>query len=136
MRTLIVAVHPDNASLLCPALAPAFRLRVCHTLPAVREALQAGDADGVVCGLHFDDGRLFSLLEALGAGEDSRRLPVLCVNAGATPLSAATRNSITISTGKLGARGFFDLGDARVEHGQARACAMLRDMVHGLLGAR
>lgn len=131
MKTLLVAVNPDDEEAIRSALGDEYRLRVCHTLPAVRHAFDG--VDGVVCGLHFDEGKLFALLEMLNAAGLSATLPVLCVKDAGGRLSASIHKSIAIAVGRMGARGFADLGELRAEHGDARARDMLRRAVRELV---
>lgn len=132
MKTLLAAIDREDVESIRAALGDEFQLLIGHTLPAVRTALQ-GRVHAVLCGLHFDDGRLFALLELLAADERLRRLPVLCIKDAGGSLSPAIRKSISIATDKLGARGFTDLAELRAEHGEQHARACLRATVHRLL---
>lgn len=133
MRTLLVAINRDDTPAIRAALEGEFVLRICHSLQAVRDALDGAHA--VVCGLHFDEGKLFALLEMLGTDDALRRVPVLCVKDAGNSLSPSIRKSITIATGKLGSRGFADLGELRAEHGEAHAHEKLRATLRALIDA-
>ncbi|GIZ50483.1 hypothetical protein [Noviherbaspirillum aridicola] len=132
MKTLLVAVDRNDAPEMRAALGDEFELRFCHTLQAARTGLDGIDA--VLCGLHFDEGKLFALLEMLNAAPLSPRPRILCIKDAGGPLSPAIRKSIAIAVARMGARGFTDLAELRAGHGEAQARRLFRDTVRELVG--
>ena len=81
----------------------------CVTLEAAKQAVH-DDIDVVLCGLHFDECRMFDLLRFMKADPGLRRIPFLCIKTLDGTLDPTFNESVKIATQALGAAGFFDLG--------------------------
>lgn len=105
-----------------------------HTLPEAREAV-APETPLVICGCHFDDGRMYELLRHLKAQPALEDVPFLSVRALAGELDDALYESVKIATHVLGASGFVDLFRWGRLAGEAEADRQFADRVAKLVRA-
>jgi hypothetical protein len=83
------------------------------------EALQRleGSIDMVLCGIHFDESRMFDLLRLCKAQDQSRSRPFLCYRDLESELQSTLLESLDISCRALGAAGFVDLYTLKRRYG-------------------
>ena len=93
---------------------------VANTLPEAEAAVTA-DTPLVICGCHFDDGRMYDLLRYLKARPALAGIPFLSVRVLAGELDDAMYESVKIATHVLGGDGFIDLFRWRRLYGEAEA---------------
>jgi hypothetical protein len=105
-RRLLVAAHPECLRAIRDALRGDFDLTVCTTLEAVKWRL-AEHHDLILCGIYFDESRMFDLLRY--AGMETSQRPVVCINSIGPPLNAMVYQAVEIATRALGAHAFVDL---------------------------
>ncbi len=118
---IVLADHADGVELLRGTLAGVpLGLVGAHTLPEARAAV--GPATPlVICGCHFDDGRMYELLRHLKSQAALESIPFLSVRAVAGELEDAMYESVKIATHVLGGSGFIDLFRWRRLYGEAEA---------------
>ena len=116
-----VADTAAGVELLRGALAEApFGLVGAHTLPHARAAI-VPETPLVICGCHFDEGRMYELLRHLKAQSALTTVPFLSVRTLAGELDDAMYESVEIATHVLGGSGFIDLFRWRRRYGEAEA---------------
>ncbi|MFN3651295.1 MAG: hypothetical protein ACK47B_17105 [Armatimonadota bacterium] len=91
------------------------------TVSDALESLLGHQVDLVVCGIHFDDSRMFDLLRTIQADQRLRGTPCLCFRDLNSQLAAALLESLEISCRALGAEGFVDLYELKRKYGVAGA---------------
>ena len=126
---IVVADSADGVELLrgTPAGAP-FELVGAQTLPQARAAV-GPETPLVICGCHFDDGRMYELLRHLKAQAALKSIPFLAVRAAAGELEDAMYESVKIATQVLGGSGFIDLFRWRRLYGEAEAARQFGERV-------
>ncbi len=80
----------------------------CMTLDSAMDAAHS-NIDLVLCGLHFDESRMFDLLRFMKATPALRHIPFLCIKTTEGVLAPAIYESVKIAIHASGAEGFFDL---------------------------
>jgi CheY-like chemotaxis protein len=124
MKVLVADVR--NADEVISGCLPGHELVFVRTM---HEALRALHRDGyglIVIELHFDESRMFELLEEVHGLERYRAVPVVCVQAIEVGLSEAVLKNIDVAVKALGGEAFLDLRDgaeALAEHCGALAGA-------------
>jgi hypothetical protein len=93
---------------------------VANTLPEAKAAVTP-ETPLVICGCHFDDGRMYELLRHLKACPALAGIPFLSVRVLAGELDDAMYESVKIATRVLGGNGFIDLFRWRQLYGEAEA---------------
>ena len=96
------------------------KIREClpgHDLVFVRtlsDAIRALRADGfklVIIGMHFDESRMFELLQYVKALPDYKEVPVICVQCMEVGLADAVLKNMDDAVKALGGTAFVDLRD-------------------------
>lgn len=77
--------------------------------------------DLVLCGLHFDESRMFDFLRFMKADPALKSIPFLCIKSLEGKLEPTYSESIRIATQALGAEGFFDLWELNKKLGREDA---------------
>jgi hypothetical protein len=130
---ILVADHPDAFEAFRGALTTAAALTRVGTLEAARNALQDEPAL-VVCGCHFDEGRMYDLLRHLKALPALERIPFLAVRCvEGELLDDALYESVKIAVRALGGNAFVDLPRWQRRWGAAEASHRLTQLVNALL---
>lgn len=132
MKKILAAVRPDDVRLVTEILRPEFELAFCHTLSEARNALTQ-PYDAIVCGLHFDDGNMFELLQFVKSDPKTRPIPFFCIKGTGSPLSPSIFKSIVIAVEKTGAESFVDVSDLAKTLGKENAYAVLKEALHTAL---
>ena len=94
----------------------------------------AQGVDIIVCGIHFDDSRMFELLRAIKADPGLSKTPFVCVRLVGSNLAPAVIQSLEISCALLGAAKFIDLYVLERTFGAETAEIELRRMISALAG--
>ena len=129
---IVVADSAEGVELLRTTLAGApFELVGAHTLPEARTAV-GPRTPLVICGCHFDDGRMYELLRHLKSQAALESIPFLSVRAVAGELEDAMYDSVKIATHVLGGSGFIDLFRWRRLYGEAEAARQFAERVAAL----
>lgn len=89
--------------------------------------------DLIVCGIHFDDSRMFDLLRLVKADPKSRSIPFFCFRDLESELAPAILESLDISSRALGAAGFVDLYALKQRFGLERADEEFRSLLVGAI---
>lgn len=130
----LVAAAPRSFDPIVSALGSAFQLVHASHLSQAKSFLSE-PFDVIVCGMHFDDSRMFDLLRYAKAEERTRPIPFLAVKATAGDLSPTLLQSVEIACGALGAEKFVDLSEWETRFGieatHARFRALIERVVMG-----
>lgn len=108
------------------------RLVPCVTLDMAKEAVR-DDIDVILCGLHFDESRMFELLRYVKADPSLREIPFLCIKTLAGKVEPTFDESIRIATKALGAVGFFDLAAKIDKVGPERAKSEIAEYIENIV---
>lgn len=87
----------------------------------------------VVCGIHFDDSRMFDLLRMAKADPSTRDVPFLCYRDMDSALSSTVLESLRIACQALGAAAFVDLFELKSRYGVQEADQRFRQVILNLL---
>lgn len=132
---ILIADEADAFQAFRAALASSHPLVHAETLEQARAAL-AGGCALVVCGCHFDEGRMYDLLRHLKATPELRSLPFLAVRCVESELlDDALYESVKIAVRALGGNAFVDLLRWQRRWGEAEASHRLTLLVDSLAQA-
>lgn len=132
-RPIVVADTPEGVAAFRRALPTTMSLATAHTLEQARTLLQPPPAL-VVCGCHFDEGRMYDLLRHLKATPELARVPFVAVRCveGDMALDDALYESVKIAVRALGGEAFVDLVRWQRKQGEAEAAHRLTLLVESL----
>lgn len=125
---VLVAAAQVSVTAISEALSNEFDTDFVATL-AEAEAYSYEQADVIVCGLYFDESRMFDLLRYAQLHPTARTLPFFCVSAVENALSSTIRQGIEIACRALGGTTFIDLNRWTDEYGAAHARARIRQLI-------
>ena len=129
---ILVADHAEAFAAFRKALASNHALAHVETLEQAKAALSA-DCALVVCGCHFDEGRMYDLLRHMKATTELRQLPFLAVRCVEDELLDDTLyESVKIAVRALGGNAFVDLLRWQRRWGPAQASHRLTHLVQTL----
>ena len=129
---ILVADAPPAFAAFRDALASPFELVAASTFAQARAALQPPPAL-VVCGCHFDEGRMYDLLRLLKATPALERVPFMAVRCMEGELDDALYESVKIAVRALGGSAFVDLLRWQSRWGAAEASHRLTNLVQTLV---
>lgn len=131
---ILVADHADAFDVFRQALARPIELEHAASFDEAVSALRSPPSL-LVCGCHFDEGRLFDLLRTLKKDPACRGVPFLAVRCvrGGTTLDDTLYESVKIAVDALGGQGFADVLWWQQQFGQAEASRRLGAIVDQLL---
>lgn len=81
MKTLLVAVRAEDRDQASVIAAHEFRIYLASSAREALSMLGAAGIDGIVCGLHFNDGDPFSFLHQVRSHPHGASLPFIVVKA-------------------------------------------------------
>lgn len=128
---ILVADMDDSLALLEGCLHPHFDVVHASTMQQAL-ALVRPDTSLVLCGAHFDDGRMYDLLRHLKAQPALASVPFMAVRALPGELDDVIYESVKIATTALGANGFIDMVRLQAQHGHEEARRRLLERVRAL----
>ncbi len=129
---LLLAVRPQDRPLATAALGEEFDVAIAYTYNEAEAILREGVLM-VVCGAHFDDGRMFDLLRLVKGDPALAKIPFIPVLGKLPANSPAMARSIRNATTALGADGFLDLSRMSARMGQQQMLDKLRQMAREAL---
>ena len=131
---ILVADTPEAIEIFRESLASPFELVPAHGFSQARDALDPPPAL-VVCGCHFDEGRMYDLLRLLKATPGLARVPFMAVRCVEGELEDALYESVKIAVRALGGNAFVDLLRWQSRWGEAEASHRLTNLVQTLVAA-
>lgn len=131
---VLVALRPEEVSLLRRDLEGHFNIDITHTL---KEAVASiDDRIGlIICGVHFDQGAMFDLLQEVKSNPRWREIPFFLILREDTTHAEAIIKGIRQAAKLLGVDDFIDLGELRREMGAEELLENLRGRVRIALGS-
>jgi hypothetical protein len=125
---ILVADAPEAIPLHHRILSPRYEVRTVIDYTAACD-LVTRDVDLVVCGVHFDDSRMFEFFSTV------RRWPkpFVCFRGLATPLLPGALHVIRLAGEVLGSAGFIDFVTLVAEHGEDAALVQTRECIEQAL---
>ena len=131
---ILLADTPEGVEAFREALVTSFAIVPVTTFERARSALDSVPAL-VVCGCHFDEGRMYDLLRYMKATPGLERVPFMAVRAMRGELEDTLYESVKIAVRALGGNAFVDLLRWQRRWGVAEASHRLTHLVHTLVGA-
>jgi hypothetical protein len=128
---ILVADTPEAFDALAETLTTSFTLVRATTLDAARLALEP-PPNLVMCGCHFDEGRMYDLLRLMKATPEVASVPFMAVRCLEGELEDALYESVKIAVRALGGNAFVDLPRWQLRWGQAEAAHRLTQLVQTL----
>lgn len=132
LKRLLVAAAPESILAVSRALESHFTLIGAGSVAEAQSRVVQG-IDLILCGLHFDEGRMFDLLRYVKANPATKSIPFLCIKSGDGTLSPALLESVEIASKALGADGFVVLHDWKKDFGDDAAYEKLRHLINRLI---
>jgi CheY-like chemotaxis protein len=134
-RSILVADNAASFDACREALSTDLPLTHVDTLEQARRAL-ADPPSLVICGCHFDEGRMYDLLRHLKASPQLARVPFVAVRCVQDDLlDDALYESVKIAVRALGGNAFVDLLRWKRRWGVAEAGHRLTQLVQSLASA-
>lgn len=116
-------------------LGSAWPLAGAQTLAQAQQAVTA-QTPLILCGCHFDEGRMYDLLRWVRSQAALRHIPFLTTRVLEGELDGAMYESVKIATGALGGNGFVDLPRWERRYGAQAAAQRFAEKVKAMaLGA-
>jgi CheY-like chemotaxis protein len=131
-KRALAADRPEGIDTLQNILKTGVDLLSATTLEAAVQGLQQ-PVDLIVCGVHFDDSRMFDLLIHVRADRRTRDTPFLIFRDLESELDTVFFKSMEIASKALGAAGFIDLHTLKRKHGVADADRQFRELIFTLM---
>jgi CheY-like chemotaxis protein len=94
---------------------------------ALLEARQ--DFDLILCGLHFDNGKMYELLEAAKSSNATAHIPFICVQLIGSILPHGAFKSMRTAFDILGGDLFIQVAKWRIDHGDEEAFRKFSDVI-------
>jgi CheY-like chemotaxis protein len=134
-RRLLVADSAESLDVLRGALASTCTFERVSTVEQAKIAL-ADPPDVVICGCHFDEGRMYDLLRHLKATPGLKNVPFVAVRCvEGELLDDALYESVKIAVRALGGNAFVDLLRWQRRWGHAEASHRLTNLIDTLAAA-
>lgn len=132
---VLVADHPESFAVFRSALTAPFTLEPAATVDEAKAVLAVRPAL-VVCGCHFDEGRMYDLLRYMKASDGLRQVPFMAVRCvEGELLDDSLYESVKTAVRALGGDAFVDLPRWQRRGGAAQASHRLSELVQALAGA-
>jgi hypothetical protein len=128
---ILVADTPEAFDMLRGVLASQGPLVRAGTLEEAKKLVH-GDTRLVICGCHFDEGRMYELLRWMRTQPALVATPFLSIRVLEGALDDAMYESVKIATRVLGGDGFVDLYRWQRKYGPDKAAARLAEGVRQL----
>jgi hypothetical protein len=132
---ILVADRPAGIQTIHNVMGSDFHIMSATSFADAKSLLQTSKLrfSLILCGVHFDDSRMFDLATLVQHSEPRTHGPLVIFRDLDSQLDAAFFRSIQLSAKVLGAAGFIDLFDLKLKHGLASADAHFRQYLIGLI---
>ena len=129
--TIVVADNPDGLREFRRALSTTLAMVPVSTMEEAKRALTKAPML-VVCGCHFDEGRMYDLLRHLKATPHLENVPFMAMRCVEGELDDTLYESVKIAVRALGGNAFVDLLRWQGKYGEAEASHRLTRLVEQL----
>ncbi len=134
MRKVLIADTSQACTLLQAIFESRLRAICSTTFKDFVTALENEQPDVVVCGCHFDDGRMYDVLRHLR--NRTNRIPFVAVRVLSGGLDSAVYEGVKIATRALDGDAFVDLFRWEMQYGSRAAQTRLAELVVSLIDTR
>lgn len=131
-RRLLVADVPEAIPMLTSALDLYFHLLPRTSWTGACSAVHQG-IDLVLCGIGFEESKMFDLLEYLRSQEETRSTPFFCIKSVRQKLPSTITNGIGVALHAKGTAGYIDFEGWHARFGEHQASANLREKLSEVL---
>ena len=132
-NSILVAVRPRANDTLAAALASEFALTFCQSVAQAQSQLARRHFDLILCGVNFDESRMFDLLHHAKSDSGAKAIPFVCIKVFEGILHTGSYESVKQAGGLKGIAAFVDLAQWQKEFGKQQAEAQLRNTLHQLM---
>jgi CheY-like chemotaxis protein len=132
-KRILVAIRPRAITRLSNALASDFVLTFCDSLVEAKNLLADGSFDLILCGVNFDESRMFELLRHVKSNPNTEAIPFVCIKVFEGMLHAGSYDGVKSACTLLKAEAFIDFAEWGKELGKEQAAKQLRTMLHQLV---
>ena len=107
-RKLLAAMRPEGAVAVERALGRYAEVVPAYTFEeAVKRLHERDDISLILCGMYFEETRMFDLLRAAKASFP--RIPIVCCRIGQSEVPGVTLEAVAIAAKSMGAEAFVDM---------------------------
>lgn len=130
---VLVAIRPEHQELMA-AILKNTELSFVHSIDEAYATLSP-EFDLILCGLHFENGRMYDFLKFSKAYQATKDTPFLCVQLTGGILPYGAFKSMVTAFDVLGGDLFVQMAKWRIELGDEQAFIKLQDVIK-VLGRR
>jgi PleD family two-component response regulator len=131
---LLVADVPEAIPALTNALGQYFHILPCTSWAGACSVIRQG-VDLVLCGIGFEESKMFDLLEYLRSHEATRLIPFFCIKSTRQKLPSTINDGIEIALRAKGTAGYIDFEGWQSRLGEHHASSILRKKILEALSA-
>ncbi len=131
---ILIAVRPEHQEIFSTILKKN-DLTFVHAIDQAYSTVSP-EFDLILCGLHFENGRMYDFLKFSKAYQRTKNIPFLCVQLTGGILPYGAFKSMVTAFDVLGGDMFVQLAKWRIELGDEQAFTKLLDVIKVLAGRR
>ncbi|PMB48677.1 hypothetical protein CEN41_00630 [Fischerella thermalis CCMEE 5330] len=131
-KRILVADVRDGVKTLESVIGTSAKIIGTNTLNEAISLLK-NDVDLIVCGIHFDESRMFDLLRIAKADPSLRDIPFLCFRDMNSALTLSILEGMQIACKAMGAVEFVDLFNLKSQFGIQQADEQFQQILMNLL---
>lgn len=131
---ILVAIRPEHRELILSMLKNSNLIFVSSIDEAY--ATLSPEFDLIICGLHFENGRMYDFLKFSKSYQPTKDIPFLCIQLTGGILPYGAFKSMVTAFDVLGGDLFVQLAKWRIELGDEEAFIKLLDVIKVLAGKR
>ena len=106
-RKILAAMRPEGTVAVERALGRYVEVVSAYTLEDAVRRLQSGDINMILCGMYFEETRMFDLVRL--AKEKFPGTPIVCCRIGQSEVPQVTLEAVAIAAKSMGAEDFVDM---------------------------
>ncbi len=134
-KKLLIADVPEAIPMLTKALDQYFELLPRTSWTGACSAVHQG-IDLVLCGIGFEESKMFDLLDYLRSHHETRSTPFFCIKSIRQKLPSTINHGIGIALDAKGTAGYIDFEGWQLHFGEYQAAAHLRKKLSEALAAQ
>ena len=131
---ILIAIRPEHQEIFSTILKKS-DLTFVHSIDEAYATVRP-EFDLILCGLHFENGRMYDFLKFSKAYQRTKNIPFLCVQLTGGILPYGAFKSMVTAFDVLGGDMFVQLAKWRIELGDEQAFTKLLDVIKVLAGRR
>lgn len=126
---ILVADTAAGAGTMHSVLKDRYEYVEVHDIDAAVRALISKQFDLIICGLHFQESRMFDLLRCVRNESEHNAIPFICIRDLDSRLPEPLFESLSISCRAMGAEAFVDVYSMKAEFGDDQAIRLLLEVI-------